>query len=301
MLRVAEYFKARVGNFKVTSLLLRNGATDEQAMSLLNTLLRSKFAKNDVLDIQCNIKFQLAGKDREVVLSAASGILEKHIHIIWSHLKKQALRSADAVCATPTKPSKMTFSRNETPSSCCGTAASTVTLATVLSTPSHVTSTMLLSTPNTASSSMVLTTPCTVTIGTELTSPFSLSSTLVSTSAESPVTNELVHVIKKRKGGPIVDLGTRSKQIIYKKIKGTIEDAYTVAPQHMDETLINMLSTKTRNKVKDALRDDSIEFSLAVPDAAYCSNLYQHGNLFRRKWQLRCVSSNCARRDDAKY
>jgi len=29
----------------------------------LNTLLRSKFAKDDALDIQCNIIFQLAGKD----------------------------------------------------------------------------------------------------------------------------------------------------------------------------------------------------------------------------------------------
>jgi hypothetical protein len=51
-------------------------------------------------------------------------------------------------------------------------------------------------------------------------------------------------------------------------MKGTLEDAYTVAPQHMDNVLIGMLTTKTRNLIKDALKDDSVEFSEAVPDSA---------------------------------
>jgi hypothetical protein len=51
----------------------------------------------------------------------------------------------------------------------------------------------------------------------------------------------------------------------------------------MDETLINMLSTKTRNKVKDALRDDSIEFSLAVPDAACRAALIATNSVFSKK------------------
>jgi hypothetical protein len=58
----------------------------------------------------------------------------------------------------------------------------------------------------------------------------------------------------------------------------------------MDETLINMLSTKTRNKVKDALRDDSIEFSLAVPDAA-CRALIATNSVFSKKQKKLIVES----------
>jgi hypothetical protein len=66
-------------------------------------------------------------------------------------------------------------------------------------------------------------------------------------------------------------------------MKNTLEDAYAIEPQDMDTTLVAMLSTKTRNKVKDALKDDGIEFSQAVPDAACRAAIIATNSVFSKK------------------
>ena len=51
-------------------------------------------------------------------------------------------------------------------------------------------------------------------------------------------------------------------------MRNTLEDAYAIDPLDMDVTLVAMLSTKTRNKVKNALKDNGIDFSQDDPDVA---------------------------------
>jgi len=227
--RIAGYLKAKVGNFKVHKLFLINGEIDVEAISLLTAMLKSRFAKNDVLDIQCHITFQLSGKEREVVVCAASRISETHIRIIWHHCNKQV----DSASIT----------RNE--ASCSSSIASKTT---VLSTPSTVSRAMSLPTPSTDINETILTPPL-VTV-----------SNTVLASSELPVTTDDMYVMKKRKGGRIVDLGSKSQQIIYKQMRNTLEDAYAIDPLDMDATLVAMLSTEARNKVKNALKDNDIDY-----------------------------------------
>jgi hypothetical protein len=87
--RIAGYLEDKVGNFKVHKLFLINGEKDVAAINLLTALLKSRFVKNDVLDIQCHITFQLKGKEKEIVICTDSRISETHIRIIWHHYNKQ--------------------------------------------------------------------------------------------------------------------------------------------------------------------------------------------------------------------
>jgi hypothetical protein len=172
--RIAGCLNAKSGNFKVHELFMMNGERDFEAITLLTEMLKSRFVKNDVLDIQCHITFQLSGKEKEVVVCPASEISEEHIRIIWHRWGKQVddARNTKIVRSKPTKSSKRIITRNKAACSLMSSAVpstSTISLSTVLSTPSTISSETILTPPST------------------------------------PDTTDVMYVMKKRKGLPIVD------------------------------------------------------------------------------------------------
>ena len=137
--RIAGYLEDKVGNFKVHKLFLINDEKDVAAINLLTAMLKSRFVKNNVLDIQCHITFQMKGKEKEIVICTDSRISETHIRIIWHHYYKQV---------------DSTRTQNEASISSSITSESGINLSTVLSTPSTISRAMSLSTPSNVSSEM---------------------------------------------------------------------------------------------------------------------------------------------------
>jgi hypothetical protein len=90
--RIQGYLNSRVGIFKVSKLFIRNERLDEEAIEVLRDLLKSPLIWRNILDVQCNVKFQLNGDRREVILSSNSIITSIHCESMWSNIVSRRKR-----------------------------------------------------------------------------------------------------------------------------------------------------------------------------------------------------------------
>jgi len=127
MHRIQGYINLRIGTFKVSKLFIRNGVVDEEALALLREFLVSPFVWENILDVQCNVKFQLSGQKREIVLTENSAISSLHCENIWSYLlskpRQRPGRRKEKVEAEKLTPS--TVSVFTTPSNCTSASIDT--------------------------------------------------------------------------------------------------------------------------------------------------------------------------------
>jgi len=100
--RIQGYLNSRVGIFKVSKLFIRNERLDEEAIEVLRDLLKSPLIWRNILDVQCNVKFQLNGDRREVILSSNSIITSIHCESMWSNIVSRRKRRSGLnwPCAT---------------------------------------------------------------------------------------------------------------------------------------------------------------------------------------------------------